>query len=312
MGHWLGDTFWASQIIPNLKEKYPESSIYVILRRNYSKIFRGLIEPENIIVASALVSDRKREKVRLFKLIASGLKLGSKHKFDWVLDLTGNRYSAIFGRCLQPRWFYGFNASPLGLLYDRKSIIDQSKLNHLREQPYKVLEPVVGKIAIPEIPRPPEAIYSKDEIFNKLDLSSAMPVAVIAPGGGWPEKRWSGYCFAELAKLLQKAGFQTVMTGSPAERYLCEGICASYGVKSKTLCSGDLDELTSLLSVSDIFIGHDSGPSHLAAAFGRRCIIIFPSTGPATLAEPKGSNVTVCDGREKHLSPEVIYLKIKN
>ena len=170
MGHWLGDTFWASQIIPDLKAQYPDSTIYVILRRDFSKLFTGLIAPENIIIAPALVSDRRREKVRIFKLISSGLKLADKYKFDWVLDLTGNRYSALFGRCLQPRWLYGFNASPLGFLYDRKIIIEQSRLNHLREQPYKVLEPVIGEITIPDIPRPPEAVYSKSEIFDKLKI----------------------------------------------------------------------------------------------------------------------------------------------
>ena len=177
MGHWLGDTFWASQIIPALKEKYPASSIYVILRRDFSKLFTGLVAPENIIIAPALVSDRRREKVRIFRIISSGLKLADKYKFDWVLDLTGNRYSALFGRCLQPRWFYGFNASPLGFLYDCKISIDQSKLNHLREQPYKVLEPVIGEITIPDIPRPPVAAFSKSEIFNKLKLDENKPVA---------------------------------------------------------------------------------------------------------------------------------------
>ena len=41
-----------------------------------------------------------------------------------------------------------------------------------------------------------------------------------------------------------------------------------------------------------VFVGHDSGISHLAAAAGAKCVLLFGSTDPAVWA-PEGENVRV-------------------
>lgn len=310
MGHWIGDTFWASQTLPALKEKFPDSEISVILRRDYSPLFRGLVDAENIIVAPELVSDRRREKVRLIRLMIAAYKLGKKYNFDWVIDLTGNRYSALFGRFMNPAWFCGFNGDQLGFLYHCRTYIDQAQLGHLCEQPFKVLEPVIGSVPAPENLRPAAAAYDKDQIYQRLMLDPRTPVAVIVPGGGWAAKRWNKDNFARLAEMIAERGYQTIVTGSPEERHLCEGVSSFAGIEARIMCSGSLDELISLVSVADLFVGHDSGPGHIAAAAGCHCIIIFPSSGPASLEKPRGEKVTLCDGRYEFLLPENVIKKI--
>jgi heptosyltransferase-3 len=52
-----------------------------------------------------------------------------------------------------------------------------------------------------------------------------------------------------------------------------------------------LTQLAALLEDS-FFIGHDSGISHVAAAAGARCILLFGWTDPAIWA-PANENVTV-------------------
>jgi heptosyltransferase-2 len=52
-----------------------------------------------------------------------------------------------------------------------------------------------------------------------------------------------------------------------------------------------LPQLTAVLSHCT-FIGHDSGISHLAAAAGARCVLLFGPTDPNVWA-PQNENVTV-------------------
>jgi ADP-heptose:LPS heptosyltransferase len=310
MGHWLGDTFWASQTLPILKKKLPDSEIYVILRQDYSPLFHGLIDAENIIIAPELVSDRHREKVHLLRLFLAARNLGKEYNFDWVIDLTGNRYSALFGRLMKPKWFCGFNGDQLGCLYHCRTHIDRAQLKHLSEQPFLALEPIIGKVPAPEKMRPATAAYDKEAIYQRLMLDPRTPVAVIAPGGGWHGKRWGKDNFAQLTKMIAEHDYQTIITGTQNERRLCEDVSSVAGIEARMLCSGDLDELISLLSVADMFVGNDSGPGHLAAAAGSRCILIFQAGGDAKLTGALGENVTICDSSYEFIIPQNIINKI--
>ena len=53
-----------------------------------------------------------------------------------------------------------------------------------------------------------------------------------------------------------------------------------------TLRNQTLEELITELSGCRLFLGHDSGISHLAAGCGARCVLLFGPTDPATWAPP--------------------------
>ena len=61
-----------------------------------------------------------------------------------------------------------------------------------------------------------------------------------------------------------------------------------------------LPQLAALLEGS-VFIGHDSGISHIAAAVGARCLLLFGPTDPVIWA-PANENVTVLRAPEGNLS----------
>ena len=61
-----------------------------------------------------------------------------------------------------------------------------------------------------------------------------------------------------------------------------------------------------------LFIGHDSGISHLAAAAGARCLVLFGPTDPAVWA-PRGENVRILlapEGDLSQLTPEAVFDKM--
>ena len=50
------------------------------------------------------------------------------------------------------------------------------------------------------------------------------------------------------------------------------------------LSGAPLSEIKSLLSGASLFIGNDSGPAHIAAAFGVPVVVLFGSSDPVTWA----------------------------
>lgn len=79
------------------------------------------------------------------------------------------------------------------------------------------------------------------------------------------------------------------------------------GVAVEMVISPDHHMLLSLLKDASLYVGHDSGITHLAGLLGTSTIALFKNSNPFQWT-PLGPDVTVvCDVK----SPQVIYRKIK-
>lgn len=105
-------------------------------------------------------------------------------------------------------------------------------------------------------------------------------MALIVPGAGWAEKEWGTDNFKKLAVYLALRGLDVVLSGSEKERDLCNKIADGIG----RVVIGNLEETLQIAAGCTVFIGNDSGVSHIAASFGRPCISIFTVTEPALCA----------------------------
>jgi len=113
--------------------------------------------------------------------------------------------------------------------------------------------------------------------------------AVIHPFAGSSRKRWPLERFEKLAERLARrmrvewcAGPEDELRG--ARRF------------------GDLYELACWVAAARIFIGNDSGPTHLAAAVGTPVVAVFGPTDPAVWA-PRGPRVAVAAALSLEIIP---------
>lgn len=91
----------------------------------------------------------------------------------------------------------------------------------------------------------------------------------------WEDIRWRPL-LVELARRYPDHGL--VALGSPDEAQRCERVCQPWAGRFVNTC-GQLSVRVSgaVLAHCKVFVGHDSGPMHLAAACGVRCVAIFSS-----------------------------------
>jgi heptosyltransferase-2/heptosyltransferase-3 len=134
-----------------------------------------------------------------------------------------------------------------------------------------------------------------------LPAAAPGPRVVVHPGGGvnagmvMLAKRWPPECFATLVTRLAAAGATTVVAGAAGDREAVDALVAALppGVTVVDLAGElDLDAHAALASRCDLYIGHDSGPTHLAAATGTPTVVIFGPTDPGVYAPP-GDHVRV-------------------
>jgi ADP-heptose:LPS heptosyltransferase len=120
------------------------------------------------------------------------------------------------------------------------------------------------------------------------------PLTVIHPGAGGNWKRWPLSRFIDLARhLAVQEKRKLVIIEGPAEQGIAQQFPNEIPDSEVILSVGvDLKLLAGILAHCRIFIGNDSGLSHLAAAMGLQCVVLFGPTLPQRWA-PLGPNVTV-------------------
>ncbi|MDQ6965491.1 MAG: glycosyltransferase family 9 protein, partial [Mariprofundaceae bacterium] len=87
-------------------------------------------------------------------------------------------------------------------------------------------------------------------------------------------KMWPLHNFSELAAKLVERGYIPLITGVDSEREMAETLCDSVHVCRNLAGCTSIGEMAALISLADLFIGHDSGPFHIAAAVGTPCVAI--------------------------------------
>lgn len=121
------------------------------------------------------------------------------------------------------------------------------------------------------------------------------PLVAIHPGSGsarknWPVERWAALGAQLLARDPQP---RLVIIGGEADHAQLAALESAWH-GAPTLFARDLPlpHLAALLARCSLFLGHDSGISHLAAAVGARCVLLFGPTDPAIWA-PANSGVRI-------------------
>ena len=105
------------------------------------------------------------------------------------------------------------------------------------------------------------------------------------PGSGSPAKNWQPDKWAEVFVRLGVAELMLI-TGEAEEGRLgeIEAALAAAGIGFSSAHGLGFDELVGRLRRLRLFFGHDSGISHLAAACGAPCVLVFGPTDPEVWA----------------------------
>ena len=114
-------------------------------------------------------------------------------------------------------------------------------------------------------------------------------IAALHPGAGSRKKVWPAPRFAALARALAGKSYKILIIEGPADKAATQEVAAGLE-RIPYLLVRDLpiSQLAALLSYVALFIGNDSGISHLAAALKRPTIALFGPTDPYVWA-PRGN-----------------------
>jgi ADP-heptose:LPS heptosyltransferase len=242
----LGDCVLTTPALEILKRARPDLRIAVVVEDRFRAVFQGNPDIDAIIPHS--LQSLRAEKPDLCLNFHGGTRSA------WMTAASGARYRAGFGH-FRHRFVYNLR------IPRAQQILNVERKVHTAEH----LASAMFWLGAPRIEIPRAKLVSAQSLRPE-------PIAVIHPVAATPQKTWPAAGFLGVAERLRVQGMEPVFIGAPTD-----DLRAFSAYRSQV---GPLSELKSLLSSASLFIGNDSGPAHMAAAFGLPTIVIFSDSDP--------------------------------
>jgi lipopolysaccharide heptosyltransferase II len=273
----LGDVLLTTPVLAALRARYPRSTIHYAVGRHAAPAIAGHPDVARLIDAGPGAGRDRRSLVGLLRRMRAG-------RYDICLVLERSPLFATLPLLAGIAVRAGIDSSGRGFALNVRVPWDES----LHEADLYLS--VAGALGCPttghHLRFVPGAAAERaaDPLRHAYGLRD--PMVVIAPGGGTnpgmdlPEKRWLPERFAALADRLHgEAGATIVLLGGSADRPLCRQVAETMAAPSVDL-SGDAPfaERGALLRRAALYVGNDSGPTHLAAAVDCPVVAIFGPT----------------------------------
>jgi len=204
--------------------------------------------------------------------------------FDLALDFQGLLKSALIARLSGARRVFGFSKEFLREPASRfllSRTVNISENSHVIRKNLTLAQKALG-ISLNEGSELSFPISTTDA--HKLEARRVQQdvggnYALLNPGGGWPTKLWSVERFGNLAdELWSNFGLRSLVTYGPGEESLAETVVsASRSGKARAVCLS-LKGFYELARQADVYVGGDTGPTHLAIAAGAPLVGLFGPT----------------------------------
>jgi ADP-heptose:LPS heptosyltransferase len=177
-----------------------------------------------------------------------------------ITALSGARYRAGFGH-------YRFRAAYNEILPRAQEILLTDRAVHTAEH----LASAMFHLGVPrcKIPRAKLPPYPDGPPAHVKENIALLHPSATGAGKTWPAAR-----FLSVAAELKQQSLDPVFVGAATD-----DLSPFSGYR--TICGAPLGEVQKLIATAALFIGNDSGPAHIAAAFGVPVVVIFGSSDPA-------------------------------
>jgi lipopolysaccharide heptosyltransferase I len=220
--------------------------------------------------------------------------------FDTALDFQGLLKSAFISRLSGAKLRYGFAREALREPASRFLLTKTIPVPLTSHVIVKNLTLAAGALGIPVPTNPDEFEFPiATNSAHEAEADSAIrdfqtDFAILNPGGGWPTKLWSPERFGALSdELWTQFGLTSVVTYGPGERELAEQVVGSARLGRAHSRDLSLKGFYALATRASIYVGGDTGPTHLAVAARAPVVALFGPTEWWRNGSPRSLDICV-------------------
>jgi len=146
-----------------------------------------------------------------------------------------------------------------------------------------------------------------DHYWKECGWHSLTKVLVMHPGSGGRKKRWAAEGFATVARWWrEQRNCQVLILLGPAEDQEEE----QWRQVGKVETNLSLLQVAALLQRADLYLGNDSGLSHLAGAVGARGVVLFGPTLPQSWRPLGGALAVLRNVAYRYRMPDAVGISL--
>lgn len=294
----LGDTVMALPCFHKVREYFPDATITLLTNRPVA----AKAAPIEAILGSTNFFDRvldyptgTRNPLVLAKLI----KQIRAHNIDTVINLAAIRSKISVKR---DRWFFraagikqqiGFISSEND--YELNSILEGNDLeweaNRLVRRLYELGPIDLSADRSWDLKLTTAELEEAKRVLSNLTSTSS--IIAISLGTKLQVSNWEIDNWLNLLSQLKVTlfGWKLVVIGASEEASLADLCLRAWDQQGVNLCGKTSPRVSAaVLKQASIFVGHDSGPMHLAACVGVPCVAIFSARVLPRRWYPRGNS----------------------
>jgi ADP-heptose:LPS heptosyltransferase len=243
----LGDCVLTTPALALLKKTRPDIAIGVAVEDRFKAIFE-----DNPHVSQVIAPTWQAVRASKSNLCVN---LHGGTRSQWMTALSGAKWRAGFAHH-SVTFAYNFKVKRA------QRILGVNRTVHTAEH----LASAFFALGVPLQPIPRAELYcSPSPIEGRY--------AVIHPFASEPDKQWPAERFCEVARYLKLWNIAPLFLAGPGDD--------ATAFKPHRVFQGSLTEAKALMSKAAVFVGNDSGPAHMAAAFGIPSLVLFSTSNPA-------------------------------
>jgi len=272
----MGDIIHAMVALQYIKKSNPTIQIDWIVEDGFAKVLENNPNIDNILPLN--LKAIKKDKLAILKEIKK-VRAYSKNYYDLVIDAQGLMKSAITAKLLGKKTA-GFSKNSIregtaSYLYNQR--VDIAYHENTIDRNAKVMsEPLNINITSKMIiDKEPFLFYKNEDRIIEKYLSKNKKNIIFIIGSTWESRNYPKEKFVEVANHLKENIL--IAWGGEEEREKAEWI-ASKSTYAKALPKIDLNTLKAVIAKSDLLIGNDTGPTHMAWGLNIPSITIFGPT----------------------------------
>jgi lipopolysaccharide heptosyltransferase I len=306
----LGDLIFTLPAVAALRQAHPEARIDWVVARHWYPLLEGNPDVNNIVIL---------DRASVGSYIFTAWRLRTAH-YTCAIDLQGLYKSAVLARLsgapVRVGLTAGFAREPASALLYTRRVAPRSA--HMVQRNMELVAPLGAAdshYCFPLRVRP----QAHARLRAQLAVEGLNDYFVLSPGGGWRSKCWPPDRYGELHRgLARRTGLRGVISFGPGERDLAEAVRRTAGEPEPAVIEMDVAQLMALVRDARFLVSGDSGPLHLAVAFGTPVVGLYGPTDPERNGPFGPGQVVVRNARPeettfrrgRHYSPSMLSITV--
>jgi len=303
----LGDIVHSMIVLQFIKKHFPKAKIDWITQKNFVSLL------ENSPYIDKIIPFEKKKWFDFTKRVAK--------EYDLAIDLQGLIKSAILTPFLSNKRVgaeIGCVKEWLAALFYTQRVVVPCEKNVIERNLIPISQALGFTYTYEEILQKEPYLFWQKRDYSHLDTLLKEKTILIIPSSSQPNKNYPLHLWQKVIKKLD--GSIYILWGNEVEKRRAFNLAKD--TKAKLLPKMSLDELKYFIAHTNLTIGSDTGPTHMAWALNRPSIVLFGYTTPNLMFQtPKNiaisaKEVDLCrwdkkDDCIKNIAPDVIITQAK-